>query len=158
MGRVVGVYGVRGWVRVFSYTRPRAGILSYACWWLKREEEWRMLRVVAGRTHGKGLLAALEGVADRDGARALIGADIAVERKDLPALPSGQYYWCDLVGLEVVTTAGAILGRVASLAETGAHDVLVVRGEQEYLIPLVFGTYIKNVDLAKGAIRVDWEA
>lgn len=152
------MHGVRGWVRVFSYTRPRAGILSYARWWLKRGEKWQMLQVVAGRTHGKGLLAALEGIADRDGARALIGADIAVEREDLPALPSGQYYWCDLVGLEVVTTAGVILGRVASLAETGAHDVLVVRGDQEYLIPLVFGTYIKDVDLAKGAIRVDWEA
>jgi 16S rRNA processing protein RimM len=157
VGSVAGVFGVHGWIRVFSHTTPREHILDYSPWYLEDREGWEELRLVAGQRQGKGLLAHLEGCADRDQAMALMGRRIAVRRDQLPPLEPEQFYWADLEGLRVVTQAGLTLGQVDHLSATGANDVLVVRGERERLVPFVWGEVVKDVDLEQGLIRVDWD-
>ncbi len=158
LGRISGLYGVRGWVRVYSYTEPREAIFQHTPWELRLQGQWREVALEVGRPHGKGLVAKLVGWDDRDQVRALIGAEITVLRDRLPPLPEGEYYWADLIGLEVIDQNGASLGRVARLMETGAHDVLVVRdpGGGEQLIPFVQGPVVKAVDLVGGRMEVEW--
>jgi 16S rRNA processing protein RimM len=156
IGRITGIFGVRGWVRVFSYTDPLANILRYGPWQLGAAGDSRA--VLDGQLHGKGVVAQLAGISDRDQARALIGLEIRVPRERFPAAPADEYYWSDLIGLEVVTLAGEVLGQVTELQQTGAHDVLVVTGERRRLLPFVMGRVIRTVDLASGRIVVDWDA
>lgn len=157
LGSVSGLYGVRGWVKVFSHTSPKENIFNYPCWYLFRDGQWREYRLLQGRPHGKGLVASLEGVVDRDQAAELIGAEIAVPRGQLPEAAPDEYYWADLEGKDVVTLNGDSLGRVDYLFETGANDVMVVKGEREHLLPFV-SQVIRSVDLEQGVITVDWDA
>jgi len=157
LGRISGLYGVRGWVKVHSYTDPREAILKYRGWLLERDDVWRETSVAEGRKQGKTVIARLEGVTDRDMAAAYVGTMIGVARADLPETASGEYYWADLEGLEVVHQDGRVLGKVVYLLATGANDVLVVQGEQEILVPFVIDEVIKGVDLAAGIISVDWD-
>ena len=157
VGRVSGVFGVQGWVRVFSHTTPREHILDYAPWYLEDRGGWEQRRLAGGQRHGKGLLARLEGCADRDQAAALIGRRIAVRRDQLPPAEPGEFYWADLEGLRVETLEGTTLGEVEHLFDTGANDVLVVRGERERLVPFAWGAVVKEVDLERRVIRVDWD-
>ena len=152
-----GLFGVKGWVKVFSYTQPREAILDYDCWYLKRNENWLPSGIKDGKQHGKGVIAQIEGIDDRDEAARLIGCDIAVSRNELPKVEKNTYYWTDLEGLKVVHSDGSELGTVAYLMETGANDVLVVQGETERLIPFIADEVILDVDLDKGVISVDWE-
>lgn len=157
LGRIVGVFGVRGWVRVFSETDPLENILNYSPWLLNDasgEREWRVLQ---GQRHGKGLIVRLQQCDDRDQAQALIGSNIAVRRSQLPPPAADEFYWTDLEGLAVETTAGVALGAVDGLLATGANDVLVVRGERERLIPFVWEQVVRELDFAKGLMRVDWD-
>lgn len=156
VGRIAGLFGVRGWVKVYSHTRPREAILNYSPWLVTIGGSERTLELAEGRVQGKGVIARLEGVADRDQAAVLVGAEIAVGRAQLPAPAANEYYWAELEGARVIDQRGTELGRVSHLFETGAHDVLVVRGETERLIPFG-GSVIKRVDLANGVIHVDWE-
>lgn len=156
VGRIAGVFGVGGWVKIYSYTRPRETILRYNPWQLCIDDVWRERRLVEGRRQGNGIVARIAGCEDRDAAAALVGAEIAIAAAQMPALPEREYYWADLEGLRVVNLAGRELGRVSHLFETGANDVLVVRGERERLIP--FGKdVIHEVDLDAGVLRVDWD-
>lgn len=155
LGYISGVHGIRGWVKVHSFTQPVEAILEYRPWLMG--EELEAVEIRAGRPQGKTLVAQLPGVEDPEAARAWVGKTIAVERARLPGLPRDSYYWADLEGLEVRTVAGQVLGRVATLIETGANDVLVVRGERERLIPFVPGRYVKRVALQAGLIEVDWD-
>lgn len=157
IGRIVGLYGVQGWLRIHSYTRPPQGILEYRQWLVARSGSWQPMELADGRRHGKGLLAKLEGISGREEARARIGCDIAIPRAILPPLPEGEYYWADLVGLRVRTLEGVDLGRVDHLLETGSNDVIVVVGDRERLIPFVPGRDIVTVDLDAGQICVDWD-
>lgn len=157
LGRIVGLFGVKGWVKVLSYTRPREAILGYEHWFLKMNHDWDAARVAEGKQHGKGLIVRLDGYADRDTAQELIDAEIAIERSAMPIPEDGSYYWSDLEGLRVVHRDGTELGRVAYLLETGANDVLVTDGERERLIPFVADSVILDVDIAAGVITVDWE-
>ncbi|MES9992960.1 MAG: ribosome maturation factor RimM [Candidatus Thiodiazotropha sp.] len=157
MGRVSGLFGVRGWLKIYSHTSPREGIIRYRDWYLKQGGDWRPHRVVAGHAQGKGVVAQLQGIDDRDHAAPLVNCDIAVQRDQLPALQPGEYYWNDLQGLRVVNLEGVDLGVVSHLFETGANDVLVVRGERERLIPYTSGLAIQEVDLDQGRILVDWD-
>lgn len=144
-------------MRVFSYTDPRENIINYRRWHLDKQGvsgEWRLAE---GRRHGKGVVARLEGCEDRDAATALVDSDIFVERAQLPPLDEGEYYWADLQGMQVVNRQGERLGRVDSLFETGANDVLVVKGDRERLIPFVSGRVILSVDRSSGEILVDWD-
>ena len=157
LGRIAGLFGVRGWVKVYSYTEPREAVLNYSRWLLSGKDGWQEATVAEGQRHGKGVIARIAGIDERDAAAALIGADIGVPREELPDVGPGRYYWSDLEGLRVVRRDGTELGRVAYLLETGANDVMVVRGEREVLIPFVMETVVLGVDLAKGSIEVDWE-
>ena len=158
LGKIVGLFGVDGWVKVESYTEPRARILQYRPWLLKRAGGETEIAGVRGREHGKGLIAALPQVEDRDAATALIGAEIWVRRSALPRAKRGEYYWVDLEGLDVVCADGVGLGKVSHLFSTGANDVLVVRdGKRERLIPFVPGQFVRNVDLDSARITVDWD-
>ncbi|HFD92374.1 MAG TPA: ribosome maturation factor RimM [Gammaproteobacteria bacterium] len=157
VGRVSGIYGVKGWVKVFSYTEPRENILKYSPWMVCRGGQWRPLALKMGRRQGSGIIAHLEGYDDRDQARALMGADIAVRRDQLADAGPGEYYWVDLIGLRVKTLQGEDLGRVDHLLETGANDVLVVRGKEEILIPYVRDDVVTGIDLEAGVMTVDWE-
>jgi 16S rRNA processing protein RimM len=158
LGRISGLYGVNGWVKVYSYTEPRENIVDYATWILEHDGEERRVEVEAGRSQGKNVVAKLRGVDDRDAARSWIGADIAVDRQALPALESGEYYWVDLEGLAVRNTRGETLGEVDHLMATGANDVIVLRGAEERMIPFVAGDVVVEVDLEGGVIVVDWES
>ncbi len=157
LGRITGIFGVRGWVKVFSYTEPREAVLDYGRWLLSKDGGWREAKLAEGKRHGKTVIARIEGVNDRDEAETLIGIDIGVPREELPEAEAGQYYWADLEGLEVVRRDGSRVGTVAELLETGANDVMVVRGEREILIPFVMDRVIVDVDLAEGVITVDWD-
>ncbi len=158
VGRIVGLYGIQGWVKIRSHTQPPENILNYQPWMLGTHGQWREVRIQAGRVHGKGIVAQVAGSEDRDAARGLIGADIAVYRRQLPAVEPDRYYWTDLVGLEVLDLGGRSLGKVDHLMATGANDVLVVRGERERLIPFIKDQVIKEVDLDRGILTADWDA
>jgi len=157
VGRIAGIFGVRGWLRIESHTDPKENILGYAPWQVETESGWTEARVEEGRPHGKGIVAKLDLCADRDAARFLIGCEIAVERRQLPAPETGEYYWTDLVGLSVVTRDGEVLGSVSTLMSTGANDVLVVQGERERLIPFIGNDVVLDVDLGESLITVDWD-
>lgn len=157
VGRVEGAYGIKGWVRVRSYTHPPANILDYQPWRLRLAQGAREYERLDMRPHGKGFVAQLAGVDNRDAAVALAGTDIEVLRDCLAPAGEGEYFWNDLLGLEVRTVSGQSLGQVARMMETGANDVMVVTGERRRLIPFVQGSVVRAVDLEAGVIRVDWD-
>jgi 16S rRNA processing protein RimM len=161
LGRISGLYGVKGWVRVFSYTEPREALLDYRNWLLRTADGWMEHAVAEARKQGKSLVVRLSRTEDREAAAEWIGTDIAVPRESMPPAASGEFYWADLEGLKVRHRDGRILGRVAHMLATGANDVMVVQGEsepkQEFLIPFVPEMYILRVDVAEGVIDVDWE-
>lgn len=158
LGQITGVHGVKGWVRVYSFTEPRTNLLDYDCWLLEHRDLEQRVEVIAGRESGRKLIAKLKGVDDRDAAADLAGAIIAVPRSELPELDADDFYWTDLEGLEVRNTAGDRLGTVARLISTGANDVLVLEQSEHHLIPFVRGKTVLSVELEKGVIVVDWDA
>ena len=174
LGYINGVFGVRGWLKVFSDTKPRENIVQYKIWMIGKagqspgEQNWREVKLLEGKRHGKNVIVRLDGVETREQAADLVGKQIVVSKSQLPELPKGEYYWSDLIGLEVVNTTGVALGVVQRIMETGANDVLVVERQPgavssdtlaaaEILIPWVLDHFIVEVDLATGKILVDWE-
>ena len=157
LGRISGILGLQGWVKVFSYARPREAIIGYSPWLVKIAGKWREVTLEDGRAQGKGVVVKLTGFDDRDQASALVGAEIAIRLSHLPPLRKGEYYWAQLVGLEVVNLAGEKFGKVSHLFDTGANDVMVVRNGRERLLPAM-PPVIREVDLEAGIIRVDWDA
>lgn len=157
VGRIAGVFGVKGWLKVMSYTSPRENILHYTPWQLEIKDMWREICVQDWKAHNKGLTVAFEGIDDRDAARVLTGTDIAVMRSQLKELPKGEYYQEDLLDMQVINREGKTLGRVKEIMETGANDVLVITGEGRHLVPLVWKRYVLEIDQDAGVIRVDWE-
>ena len=168
VGTVGRAHGVRGWVRVRSDMEPADDLLRYDEWLLDRGGEWRPISVRAVRAHGNVLIAHLEGIDDRDAAGRFAGARIGLLRDLLPALDDGQYYWVDLIGLEVIDEAGEPLGTVREMIETGANDVMVVRPgppadsertrSEDRIVPFLVGDVVREVDLEAGRIRVSWGA
>lgn len=158
LGKIVGVHGVRGELKLESYTEPRTQIFCYQPWLMRSAAGENAVGDCRGRAQGKGLVAELPGITDRDAAAALVGTEIWVTRSALPAPKPGEYYWSDLEGLEVVTVEGVALGRVSHLVATGANDVLIVKGaERERLIPFLVGQYVTKVDLDADRLTVDWD-
>lgn len=158
LGRVSSHYGVRGWVKVHSDTDPRDNIVSYSPWYLNRGEGWEKCVLEGGKVHGKGVVAKLPGCDDRDAAAEWMGALIAVRRDQLDdQLVEGEFYWADLEGLEVVTVDGVVLGKLDHLFETGANDVMVVKGDRERLLPYLWEQVVKEVSLEDRRMVVDWD-
>ena len=156
LGTITGPWGTRGWVRIRSSTEPPESILRYAPWQVGRDGRWSPVGVAEGRPQGRGVVARLDGCLDRDDALGYRGCEIAVERSRLPDLEHGEFYWADLVGLRVVTADGVDLGKIERMLETGANDVMVIRGEFERLVPFLSGTVVRSVDVERGTVVVDW--
>lgn len=162
LGRIVAPFGVQGWLKIQPFGGDPLLWRKISCWWVGRDpestnpEDWRQFKLVGVRGHGRGIVAALEGIGDRTAAESIHGCYVAAPREALPQPAKDEYYWADLVGLRVVGNDGVALGVVRGLIETGAHDVLeVVDGDMERLIPFV-GAYIKTVDIPGKEILVDW--
>lgn len=150
------MYGVKGWVKVYSFTEPREGIIKYKPWLIKRQGSWQSIDVESAKIHGQLVIAKLAGIDDRDQAALAIGAELSIAREQLPVLSENQYYWSDLIGLDVKNTENVTFGRVDHLFETGANDVLVVKGDKERLIPYI-PDVIKAIDLQEQTMLVDWD-
>lgn len=161
VGKLGAPYGVRGWVKLQSFTEQIDNLLDYDPWYIGLssgpKRGWEIAAVTEAKTHGKGLVAKFKGCDDRDCAARMTGQEIAIRRDQLPPTEEGEYYWSDLEGLTVLTLDGVSLGVVDHLLETGANDVLVVKGDRERLIPYVTGPIVKSVDLAAGTMQVDWD-
>lgn len=165
LGRVSGVFGVKGWVKVFSDTEPREAIVDYAALQLGYNGQWRAIQLEGGQRQGKSVVMKFAGIHDRDQAAALIGHDIAVERSALAELPSHEFYWADLIGCSVENLSGERLGVIRDMLETGANDVAVVQGDvgtangqsSQQLIPWVMDAVVKKVDVVAKTIVVDWD-
>jgi 16S rRNA processing protein RimM len=157
LGRITGVFGVRGEIKIESWTEPRLAIFRYQPWTLAHRGATSPLAGVKGRNHGQALVASVPGIAERDQAEALVGSEISVMRSALPPAKPGEYYWVDLEGLQVQTVEGVALGTVSHLLDTGANHVLVVQGERERLIPFAQPKHVVEVDFDAGRIVVDWD-
>ncbi len=165
LGRITGIFGLQGWVKVHSDTNPRENITGYKSWWLKQDGSWRQWQVTGGRPQGKTIVAQLKGISTPEQGSALIGATIAVDRDDMPTLSPGEYYWADLEGMQVRTVDGIDVGVVARLFETGANDVLVVTDQREghagkgkeVLVPWLVPDVVTEVDNENRMITVDWD-
>ncbi|NYH13366.1 ribosome maturation factor RimM [Paraburkholderia bryophila] len=170
VGKIVDAYGLKGWVKVAAHADAGHGgdaLLSAKRWWLMQGHERRSTPSLQAKTHSDSVVAQLGGVADRDVALAMRGTRIYISRSEFPALEADEFYWVDLLGLDVVNVAGVHLGKVADMIDNGAHSVLrieypatdksgkPVTGER--LIPFV-GVFVKTVDQTAGLITVDWEA
>ena len=157
LGKISGVFGVKGWVKVYSDTDPREGITGYSPWLVKHKGQWREFEVEDGQRQGKTVIAKLKGIDDRDQAMLLTGAVIAIHPGQLEELGDNEYYWHQLENLRVINTEGVELGKVDHMMETGANDVMVLKGDRERLIPFTQGHAVVSVDLSAGVITVDWD-
>ncbi len=160
LGKISGVFGIQGALKIFSFTHPTENILNYPTWVLEKEGKQTDVIVVRGRRQGKTIVARLKHLSDRDEALTLVGSQIKVHKSSLPATEKDEYYWHDLIGLKVETLEGVALGQVESILETGANDVLIVKSDKdkECLIPFLQPKVIVNINLNTGLIRVDWDA
>ena len=156
LGRVLGAFGVRGELKLHSFTDPPAKVLKYQPWVLVHRGVEREIANARGRDTAKGVLLTLPEVVDRDQAEALAGAEIWVPRSRLPAPKPGEYYWVDLEGLRVVNREGVLLGTVSHLFETAANDVIVVAGDRERLVPFLDG-FVLGVDFDARQVTLDWD-
>ena len=163
LGRILTPYGVKGWLRVHPFGDDPQSWRKMSTWWLSVDPEaattdWIAYELDALKLHGDGVVVKLVGVDDRAGAEAMQGRYVGAHREGLPSTQPDEYYWADLIGLSVVNAQGVALGRVKSLIETGANDVLVIEdGEQERLVPFIEPVLL-NVDVPGGLIRVEWGA
>lgn len=163
IGKIVSVHGVRGDVKVYSFTDPIDNLLGYRRWTLRRGEEVRQVELVKGRLQGKILVATLEGLTDREEARSYADFEICIPRSELPQLTGDDYYWYQLQGLKIINQLEQVLGRIDHLLETGANDVMVVKpfdgslDDRERLLPYTDQCVLK-VDLEAGEMRVEWDA
>ena len=155
LGRVGAPFGVRGWLKVQSYTDPPEGIVRYPFWQLERNGSLGRRTVLDWKRAGNGVAVQLEGIETREAAQALTGAEVQVERAELPPTAPGEYYWHDLIGLEAWSLQGAPLGRVAGILDLPAHPVLLLEGDRERLVPLV-PERLAGVDIDAGRLTLDW--
>jgi 16S rRNA processing protein RimM len=162
MGRVLGPYGVKGWLKAKAYTAAPGTLLDFDRWWLAAGNgsgDWKEFSVLSARVHADHVVAELEGLAGRESAAAWRGALVGVPRASLPRLRKGEIYWADLQGFVVVNRSDQVLGHVSGVLETGAHAVLRVAAEggRERLIPMV-AVYVDAIDAEERRVRVDWQA
>jgi len=156
IGHIIGAHGVKGHIKVFSNTEPRENILTYSPWVIQRKDNRETFQVT-GTRQGKNVIASLQGIMDRDQANELSGASILINRSQLPELGEGEFYWSQLIGLQVRSQNGFSFGHVDQMMETGANDVMVVQGERERLIPYVMEEVVLSIDLENRQILVDWD-
>tara|TARA_R110000796_G_scaffold238360_1_gene358705 strand:+ start:623 stop:1153 length:531 start_codon:yes stop_codon:yes gene_type:complete len=164
LGKVGAVYGIKGWLKIHSFTDDQEAILDYFPWSLKLGNKIQSVDITDWRKHNNGLVVKVAGIDDRDVAQKLVGSEIFVSEDALSDLPEGEFYWRDLIGMTVVTDKGYDLGQVSDIMETGANDVLVVKanlkdgfGKKERLIPYLMDQVILSVSAEDKQICVDWD-
>ncbi len=158
LGKLHGAFGVRGELKLESFTDPKSAIFRYQPWTLRDlQGAERAIEGAHGRETNKGVVATFPDVADRDAAEAMRGCEILAPRSALPPPRPGEYYWIDLEGLRVVNVDGTDFGTVSHLFATGANDVLVARGDRERMIPFKQPDYVQSVDFDTGIVTVDWD-
>ncbi|MDT8427295.1 MAG: ribosome maturation factor RimM [Pseudomonadales bacterium] len=164
LGRIGGPHGIKGWVKILSFTEPRENILGYRQLEVSFGDKAPLcLEMDDGRIHGKGLLAHFVGYDTPESAQQLNGGQIEIDAEALPALADGEYYWHQLIGMKVVNRQGIDLGRIDHMLETGANDVMVIAAtvesidDRERLLPWLPERTVLRVDIAKGEVQVDWE-
>ncbi len=166
VGKITTVYGVKGWVKIHSFTEPMENIFGYRNCYVERDGQWRSIALEDGKKHGKGLVSRIAGVDSREDARLFGQCKIAVPAGEMPQLDDDEYYWHQLEGLKVLTShegEDVLLGKVHHLIETGSNDVLVVRkcrgsiDKRERMIPYIPDQFVQRIDLEAGEIRVDWD-
>jgi len=156
LGKIGKTYGVKGWFNVVSFTDPIENIFEYTTWYLKNDSQWEAFELEAFRPHGKGYIAKLPGYDTPENSRLLTNREIGVPTSELPTLANNEYYWSDLIDLEVYTAEGQLLGKVTQVLETGANEVLCVQGERERMVPFI-KSVIQKVDLEQKRITVNWD-
>jgi 16S rRNA processing protein RimM len=172
LGKLNAHHGIKGWLKVYSYTEPKQNILSYSQLVLFNErlqgnrqlDYWKKAEITDGRLQGKGVVVHIKGYDNREAAEELIGCAIGIHRENLEKLPENEYYWVDLMGLNVINQQGIVLGKIVNMLPTTANDVMVVKHQQkqegiqqEYLIPYIMGQFVLNVDLESREMQVDWD-
>ena len=158
MGKIASPYGVRGWSKVVSYTNPIENLLNYPQWEIQHQHRWQTIHIEKGKVHGRWLVVKIAGCNDREQAKLYTNNLVAIPREQLAPTPENEFYWSDLIGLEVYDLTDTLLGRIESLMETGANDVIVVAGKdnRQILIPYI-KQVVKSVDLTAKKMTVDWE-
>jgi|TARA_B110000211_G_scaffold105038_1_gene122204 16S rRNA processing protein RimM len=164
LGKVGAVYGIKGWLKIHSFTDDQEAILDYFPWSLKLGNKIQSVEITDWRKHNNGIVVKVAGIDDRDIAQKLVGSEIFVSEDALSDLPEGEFYWRDLIGMTVVTDKGYDLGQVSDIMETGANDVLVVKanlkdgfGKKERLIPYLMDQVILSISTENKQICVDWD-
>ena len=163
LGQLGKVHGLKGWLKLISFTSPPENILDYSQLLVEIDQHCQVLEIDEYRQQANGLVVHIKGIDDPETARQLTGVELTVESEALPVLEAGTYYWHELEGMEVINRQGELFGRVASLLETGANDVLVVEPTddsvdgRERLIPYLVGSVVEQIDTGKRLIRVNWE-
>ncbi|QYK00636.1 ribosome maturation factor RimM [Shewanella psychrotolerans] len=164
LGKLGSCHGIKGWLKITSYTDSAEDIFDYSPWLIKEQGEWREVKVDQWRFQGKALIAALEGITTRDQAQMLTNCEIAIPAESMKELPEDEFYWRDLIGCKVVNTKGYDMGKVEQIVETGSNDVLLVKanakdgfGKTERMIPFVTEQFIIEVNLSDKQILVDWD-
>lgn len=154
VGKIAKAHGIKGELKVVSYSGAAEELLGFKIFYVQCQSVCKSYAVLRSRPQGKFTIVQLSGVASRDAADALIGAELFVLKRDMPVLADDEFYWHELVGLNVVTDKGVGLGRILSLLATGAHDILVVHGNgQEYLLPAT-NDIVVRVDREEGVVVV----
>jgi 16S rRNA processing protein RimM len=159
IGQINGLFGVQGWVKIFSHSFPRENILTYRPWHIQVDGVWTTLDILKGRKQGKTIVAQLKGVNNREVARAYIGVEIYIERAQLPKLAAGEYYWDELIGLQVSNQQGIILGEITQMVDTGSNNVMVIKAknnQKEHWVPYI-EPFLIAVEMDKRQILVDWD-
>lgn len=159
VGRIGEPYGIKGWSHLFSFTDPADHIFHYPHWQIrayqKQNAQWKSIEVACYKTHGNAFVVKFKDCDNRDQALLLKNHTISVERIELPTLKKNEYYWDDLMGLQVVNTHGFVFGVIDHLFEAGSHDVIAIVGEKTHYIPYL-KSIIKEINLDKKIMIVDW--
>lgn len=157
IGRFGRPHGIKGFVSVYSFTEPRDNILAYTDWHVFLNNTWQPIKLLSAQAHNKIIVAQIEGYPERETVALLTNVEIAVDRSQLAPLAPGEYYWHQLIGMNVVNPQGQTFGSVIEVIPTGANDVLVVQGEKRHLIPYLPGQFIIDINDTKRVITVDWD-
>lgn len=158
MGKIASPYGVRGWTKVTSYTNPIENLLNFSQWEIQHQNRWQTIQIEKGKVHGRWLIVKIAGCDDREQAKLYTNNLVTIPRDQLAPAKENEFYWSDLIGLSVFDLTGTLLGTIESLMETGANDVIVIKGNdnKQLLIPYI-KQVVKSVDLANKKMIVDWE-
>tara|TARA_B100000586_G_scaffold24388_1_gene16051 strand:+ start:112 stop:627 length:516 start_codon:yes stop_codon:yes gene_type:complete len=158
LGKITGVHGIKGWLKIQSFSSPPENILNYPSWIITNKGEEDFYSIEQGRKQNNKIVVKLEKIDDRNTAESLINSKIQILRSDLPKLSNENYYWSDLVGLSVLNSEETVIGKIESLIETGANDVMVIitLKDERILIPFVMHEIIKEVNVELSYIKIDW--